>query len=85
MGRFGVFGSLFSIAACALLLFASRAGRGPSEVDRSAVNIASRAAGGRPSAAACAKKRASVGACSVRRNWYRSLNAAWMLPECCVK
>ena len=29
------------------------------------------------SAAACAKKGISAGACSVRRNWYRSLNAAW--------
>ena len=34
----------------------------------------------RPSGAACAKKGGHLGACSVRRNWYRSLSTSLVPP-----
>ena len=40
-----------------------------------------RAAGLRPSAAACAKSGSPLAKCSVRRNWYRSLSTSWVPPE----
>ena len=45
------------------------------------VDLVAGPSGRRPSGAACARKAGHLGACSLRRNWYRSLSTSLVPPE----